>query len=902
MSFGTITSTESTFGSISGSIVGAVPGTLSGSVGVPGPQGPTGSPGAQGPQGPQGVPGVGVPAGGTAGQFLTKIDGTNYNTDWTTVNLSAYAPLASPAFTGDPTAPTATFGDNDTSISTTAFVQAALAGGTAVAKNLEVYVRNQSGSTIAAGSIVYISGATGNRPLITLAQANNDANSAQTIGFVKTSIANNGFGNVIVRGELENLDTSALTEGAQLYLSPTTAGTWTTTKPSAPQHLVYVGIVLRSHPTQGTILVAVQNGYELGEIHDVALSSPANLDLLAYESSTDLWKNKSFSTLGLLTSADAATTYQTLSGMSSYLTTSTAASTYYLQTNPSGFITSSALSGYATESWVTSQGYASLTVDEQNAISDASFTSYASQATYEYVFTGLGSFILYDSSVYSNNEQIQFEQSDTFNVTSFLGSPYSRTIYLPTIYGGSLTTYYLEDLVSYLAGLGIGFTASWSGYPGTVTLDTLAAVTTGTFWYLTKPVYGISTGSKFMIETGLNDYVSTSAINGNAANGSAYIFDTGTMIWGKPWETWAYSKGVTDSLLSAKPNLSGTNNYSAGTQKLPASAAGYAPLNIAHGTAPIAPDNGDIWTTTAGLFYRINGSTLTPATLAGGTYTGKITTLTPSSSSAGLNLPPGAAPSAPVNGDLWTTTGGMTLWINGVTHLIATSRFGITFQSGAKCNTAASTASSAGFCIQQGTAPTTPFYGDMWITAANLLQVYTTAVRTIVVRETANVYSAAAKQTMSHSAAGGAGLNVGPVAADITSPASGDIWHNSTAGVTQIIGYSNSMRSAMSACRAFVSFNGTGTVAIRSSYNVSSITDNGVGTYTVNFTAAMVDANYLVSGSANDSTAGSTYLWLATGSAASADISRTTTGVKVQSIYGTALKLDASTVDVIISR
>lgn len=584
------------------------------------------------------------------------------------------------------------------------------------------------------------------------------------------------------------------------------------------------------------------------------------------------------------------------------LETSTAASTYYLQTNPSGFITSSALSGYATESWVTSQGYASLTVDEQNAISDASFTSYASQATYEYVFTGLGSFILYDSSVYSNNEQIQFEQSDTFNVTSFLGSPYSRTIYLPTIYGGSPTTYYLEDLVSYLAGLGIGFTASWSGYPGTVTLDTLAAVTTGTFWYLTKPVYGITTGSKFMIEAGLNDYVSTSAINVNAANGSAYIFDTGTMIWGKPWETWAYSKGVTDSLLSAKPNLSGTNNYSAGTQKLPASAAGYAPLNIAHGTAPIAPDNGDIWTTTAGLFYRINGSTLTPATLAGGTYTGKITTLTPSSSSAGLNLPPGAAPSAPVNGDLWTTTGGMTLWINGVTHLIATSRFGITFQSGAKCNTAASTASSAGFCIQQGTAPTTPFYGDMWITAANLLQVYTTAVRTIVVRETANVYSAAAKQTMSHSAAGGAGLNVGPVAADITSPASGDIWHNSTAGVTQIIGYSNSMRSAMSACRAFVSFNGTGTVAIRSSYNVSSITDNGVGTYTVNFTAAMVDANYLVSGSANDSTAGSTYLWLATGSAASADISRTTTGVKVQSIYGTNLKLDASTIDVVISR
>jgi hypothetical protein len=94
---GTITSTENTFGTVNGALSGTVAGTLTGSVGVPGPQGPAGSPGAAGPQGPQGVPGVpgapgqGVPAGGTAGQFLTKIDGTNYNTDWTTVNLSAYA-------------------------------------------------------------------------------------------------------------------------------------------------------------------------------------------------------------------------------------------------------------------------------------------------------------------------------------------------------------------------------------------------------------------------------------------------------------------------------------------------------------------------------------------------------------------------------------------------------------------------------------------------------------------------------------------------------------------------------------------------------------------------------------------------------------------------------------------
>ena len=50
------------------------------------------------------------------------------------------------------------------------------------------------------------------------------------------------------------------------------------------------------------------------------------------------------------------------------------------------------------------------------------------------------------------------------------------------------------------------------------------------------------------------------------------------------------------------------------------------------------------------------------------------------------------------------------------------------------------------------------------------------------------------------------------------------------------------------AVKAWVNFNGTGTVAIRASYNVTSITDNGTGDYTVNFTTAMPDANYALAG------------------------------------------------------
>jgi hypothetical protein len=61
-------------------------------------------------------------------------------------------------------------------------------------------------------------------------------------------------------------------------------------------------------------------------------------------------------------------------------------------------------------------------------------------------------------------------------------------------------------------------------------------------------------------------------------------------------------------------------------------------------------------------------------------------------------------------------------------------------------------------------------------------------------------------------------------------------------------------------CRAWVNFNGTGTVAIRANFNVTSITDNGVGDYTVNFTTAMPDANYSAVSTNSGSGASGEYL------------------------------------------
>lgn len=159
------------------------------------------------------------------------------------------------------------------------------------ASTLVVQVRNQTGATLTKGTAVYISGASGNKPLVSKALATSDATSAQTLGLITANITTNQNGYATIIGVVSGLDTHAFTEGTQLYLSPTVAGTYTATKPHAPDHLVYIGVVTRSHQNQGTIEVKVQNGYELDEIHDVQIVSPTDGQIIAYDAATDLWKN-----------------------------------------------------------------------------------------------------------------------------------------------------------------------------------------------------------------------------------------------------------------------------------------------------------------------------------------------------------------------------------------------------------------------------------------------------------------------------------------------------------------------------------------------------------------------------------------------------------------------------------
>lgn len=161
--------------------------------------------------------------------------------------------------------------------------------------NVLVQVRNTTGATLTKGTVVYMTGATGQIPTVSKALATSDATSAQTLGMMSADLANNSNGYVTIIGLISNIDTSAFTDGAQLYLSGTTAGTYTSTKTYAPIHLVYVGVVEYAHPTQGKIFVKVQNGYELDEIHNVSARTPTTGQTIVWNGANNLWEQNTVS-------------------------------------------------------------------------------------------------------------------------------------------------------------------------------------------------------------------------------------------------------------------------------------------------------------------------------------------------------------------------------------------------------------------------------------------------------------------------------------------------------------------------------------------------------------------------------------------------------------------------------
>ena len=193
---------------------------------------------------------------------------------------------------------------------TTGTSETTLKGGNVIIKNgvdLVARVVNKVSPnttlTKAAYQAVRVSGAQGQRLAIELAQANNDAGSADTIGLVTETIAPNQEGFIMTVGQLEGINTTGSLQGETwvdgdvLYLSPTTAGAITNVKPTgATGHLVIIGYVEYAHANNGKLYVKVANGFELDELHNVSIVTPTNNQGLFYNSSNSLWENKTIST------------------------------------------------------------------------------------------------------------------------------------------------------------------------------------------------------------------------------------------------------------------------------------------------------------------------------------------------------------------------------------------------------------------------------------------------------------------------------------------------------------------------------------------------------------------------------------------------------------------------------
>ena len=145
-------------------------------------------------------------------------------------------------------------------------------------------------------------GAQGQRLAVVLAQANNDFNSAETIGVVTENIDDNQEGFITILGQVKEINTTGAksyggletwVDGDMLFLDSLHPGYLTKVKPSAPNHMVVVGYVEYAHSQHGKIFVKVQNGYELDELHNVHINTGSLADgqVLSWNSSSQYWTN-----------------------------------------------------------------------------------------------------------------------------------------------------------------------------------------------------------------------------------------------------------------------------------------------------------------------------------------------------------------------------------------------------------------------------------------------------------------------------------------------------------------------------------------------------------------------------------------------------------------------------------
>jgi hypothetical protein len=158
------------------------------------------------------------------------------------------------------------------------------------------YVKNQSGSTITKGTVVYASGTLGASGRITIAPmiADGTIPSRFLLGIVAESILDGEDGYVIAKGKIRQINTNAFNDGDVLWLSPTVAGTLTATEPTAPNLKLAIAFVVHK-ATNGIIAVRVTEGTRIADASDVEYAGAADNSFLVYNSATGVWEDEAVS-------------------------------------------------------------------------------------------------------------------------------------------------------------------------------------------------------------------------------------------------------------------------------------------------------------------------------------------------------------------------------------------------------------------------------------------------------------------------------------------------------------------------------------------------------------------------------------------------------------------------------
>jgi hypothetical protein len=230
---------------------------------VAGPTGP------QGPAGSNGANGQGVPVGGTTGQVLRKASGTDYDTEWSSSGGGS-VDLSSPDPIGDVTPNTGAFTTlSATGTATLPHIHGSLAG------NLYLHVKNVSGGQLTRGTPVYIVGNVGDTDRVEVAAADfDDATKMPAVGLLEQTLANNGSGDAIILGELDEANTNAYTINQELFVGNN--GTLTATRPTTGQ-VQSAGVVARVNSNTGVIVVNMQGQRSPNETFAAASHSHGNL-------------------------------------------------------------------------------------------------------------------------------------------------------------------------------------------------------------------------------------------------------------------------------------------------------------------------------------------------------------------------------------------------------------------------------------------------------------------------------------------------------------------------------------------------------------------------------------------------------------------------------------------------